>query len=201
LRLSFPPLLPFFYQNLQLRQQLTIQPTPVSSIIPSPTTDPTADWKTFVNTKYFYSFRYPQNHNVVGSGMDGSLPETKPGVTVLNFKADEFPNESRLSVSVFSDGKALNIRAQEHFDKIINYPVQTGKTEVVSEMTNTKFLGLGAFVFTLKGNLYIDGSSEGISEIRERKYVWVQRESTVYLIMVDESEATNQILSTFIFLD
>ena len=50
----------FVYQNLQLRQQLTVQltPTPVSSATPLPTPDPMDDWKTFSGKTF--SFKYPQ---------------------------------------------------------------------------------------------------------------------------------------------
>ena len=193
----------FVYQNIQLRQQLITSPAPTSSVIPSPTVDPTADWATFENTKYLYSFKYPSYLTVVGGGMDGSFPETKTDVVVIYNDAKNFPDEPRFSVGWVSDteGKTLEQRAREHFNKIVNYPNpnQKIKTEIVSGFSATKFLGLGAYTFTIKGNLYIDGSSEGISQERERQYIWVERESNCYLIRADGDDTINQILSTFKF--
>ncbi len=53
------------YQNYQLRQQLaqvqtqpSPSPTSVPTSSPSPTPDPTADWETYRNEEYRFSFKY-----------------------------------------------------------------------------------------------------------------------------------------------
>jgi hypothetical protein len=69
----------FGYQNYQLKQQIVNQqplltPTPVTTIVnnpivtsipitigvPTSATDPTANWKTYENKQYGFSFKYPQ---------------------------------------------------------------------------------------------------------------------------------------------
>lgn len=50
------------YQNMQFRKQISLlQPTPIASITPTvlPTTDPTANWKTYINNKYKYEIKFP----------------------------------------------------------------------------------------------------------------------------------------------
>lgn len=42
-------------------------PTPTVIIEPTPTPDPTADWKTYTNTKYGFSFKYPNEVINIGS--------------------------------------------------------------------------------------------------------------------------------------
>jgi hypothetical protein len=52
----------FAYQNWQLKQQISqVQPTPTPQITPTTTPDPTADWKTYTNSVYSYSFKYPND--------------------------------------------------------------------------------------------------------------------------------------------
>jgi len=56
-----------FIQNRQLQNQIVKPvnfpaPTPVSS--PAPAIDPTANWKTYTNTKFGVSFRYPLEWNL-----------------------------------------------------------------------------------------------------------------------------------------
>jgi hypothetical protein len=57
-----------YYQNIQLKNMLlsyqaqpAISPTPTVYQSPVPTTDPTADWKTYTNADYGYMVKYPQN--------------------------------------------------------------------------------------------------------------------------------------------
>ncbi len=52
----------------------TPQPTPASSVVPSSTSDETANWKTYTNTKYGYIIKYPDNWTLGGSG-PGQTPE------------------------------------------------------------------------------------------------------------------------------
>jgi hypothetical protein len=54
-----------YYQNQQLKNMLAnYQPQTTSPPIPVATADPTADWKTYTNTAYNYSFKYPNNWNL-----------------------------------------------------------------------------------------------------------------------------------------
>jgi len=53
--------------NLQLKSQ-NLTPTQSSILSPAPSIDPTANWKTYTNTKYGYSINYPDNLILGGSG-------------------------------------------------------------------------------------------------------------------------------------
>lgn len=60
--------------SLVLSQQKSQEPEAVSTVkpiasSPSPTTDPTADWKTYTNTKYNYSVNYPSGIKINGSSV------------------------------------------------------------------------------------------------------------------------------------
>jgi len=68
----------FVYQNLQLRQQLTVQltPTPVSS--PVPTIDPTASWTSYAIPEYGVSFKLPKNYGPLDYP-DGNVTKGEKG--------------------------------------------------------------------------------------------------------------------------
>ncbi len=51
-----------YYQNQQLKTMLASYQAPVVSATPTGTTDPTTDWKTYINTTYGYSIKHPQDY-------------------------------------------------------------------------------------------------------------------------------------------
>ena len=83
-----------------------IIPTPTQALIPTstPTLDPTADWKTYINQTYNYSIKYPQEINISLS----SEPEA------YNWISFEFPEKGKwtaqLIIDHFDNPNALNPR-------------------------------------------------------------------------------------------
>jgi hypothetical protein len=74
----------FVYQNMQLKRQITLpQKTPIASTTPTalPTTDPTANWKTYTDSKWSFSFKYP-------SGWTYKLGETNPITGLVTFNTN-----------------------------------------------------------------------------------------------------------------
>ena len=60
-----------YYQNQQLKSMLaSYQNTP--SPTPTATTDPTANWKTYTNDAYKFSFKYPGDLNIENNQVDTS---------------------------------------------------------------------------------------------------------------------------------
>ncbi len=58
------------YQNMQLQKQIiSLQSQPTPTPLPAETLvkegDPTANWKTYTNSKYNFTFKYPDNKRVV----------------------------------------------------------------------------------------------------------------------------------------
>jgi hypothetical protein len=54
-----------YYQNQQLKNMLAnYQSQATSPPIPAATADPTANWKTYTNTEYYYSLKYPNDWNL-----------------------------------------------------------------------------------------------------------------------------------------
>jgi len=55
------------YQNIQLKTQIIkSEPTPIASLTPTvlPSTDPTVDWKTYNDTKFNFSFKFPIRYKI-----------------------------------------------------------------------------------------------------------------------------------------
>lgn len=166
----------------------------------------TSNWKTFINTKYGYQFKYPTNYSVGQNGQSSEHPEISDAVVALNLSAKEAPDEPRFSVSIMDlNNQSLEQKAMEHFNKWGNYSIVTTypaeNNHVVSNFTKTNLNGKEAFMYTISGSYYDDGASEGISASRERQYVWVQNDAIAFLIRSDNVNPTDQILSTFKFTD
>ncbi len=58
-----------YYQNQQLKSMLATYQAP--SPTPTATPDPTANWKTYTDTKYNFTFKYPNNIREVEGGVSG----------------------------------------------------------------------------------------------------------------------------------
>jgi len=59
------------------------QPTPKPTLTPTPTQDPTTTWKTYTNTKYKYTLKYPQTWYV----------SSLPGTDLVTFNEPLFSSE------------------------------------------------------------------------------------------------------------
>jgi len=61
LAVAFTSILIIFSPSSQKTSVPSPTPSPILTEPISPTTDPTADWKTYINDKWGYSFKYPSN--------------------------------------------------------------------------------------------------------------------------------------------
>ena len=78
-----------------LKPQPIPSPTPLAVIKPTPTSDLTANWKTYTNTKYGYSFKYPSSFFV--------REETTGGILYVDLK-DSSGSEFRFESSSGPNG-------------------------------------------------------------------------------------------------
>lgn len=103
-----------FYQNLQLKKQL-VQNIPSQSPSPElqtllPTPDPTADWISYINTKYNYSFRYPSGF-ILETSLPGIAPKTTP---------DENSKYFDLMGGKLNPDENIYVQASDYFAILIN---------------------------------------------------------------------------------
>src|SRR4030042_3463194 len=72
----------FVYQNYQLKKSIP-RATPASeTTTPSPTSESTENWKTHINTKYGFTFRYPLTWEDFGDGDSSGYFKTESNNTI-----------------------------------------------------------------------------------------------------------------------
>jgi hypothetical protein len=85
------------YVLLQARtmyQQTLPIASPAPSSTPLASADPTADWQTYTNNKYNFSFKYPKNFDYLTEDEDFANGDYKGVVIVQNFPRTKTPNYS-----------------------------------------------------------------------------------------------------------
>jgi len=171
-----------YYQNQQLKKQLAgyqTQPTP------SPTFDPTADWKTYTNHTHNISFRYSPSWNLtenVGQVEDNKTYNTKVGLSKGNALITMYLNLNGIGgIPQTYEGKSFILDGHNlyQFNKVNSY-------------NNTKEVGVSDSLTTL-----------GVFKINDITYSII----IAYLADYEKSNEENllrefdQILSTFKFMD
>lgn len=198
----------YAFKSGQLKTNLAPSaPTPnvTDTKTTTPTENPQASWKTFTNTKYNFQFNYPSDYSVGQNGINSDNPELSGGVFAGNYSAKDFPDEPRFTASVDLRPGSLEQKARNFFNKWSNFSAESGypatNNSVVSDFEKTTFDGKSAFMYTISGSYYSDGSAEGLSANRQRKYIWVQNGNNTFIIRADNVPPTDQMLTTFKFLD
>jgi len=190
----------FTLQNLQLRKKVLrlesrTAPTPILTEIPTPTpiTDPTANWASYINNFEDYSIKYPETWfinpaSAEGNGTDLSdvdlkIPQNLPKpdntdhirVNIIAFNA---PN-----VISLEEWLKVNDKGKVYSESSVNLG---GTNALVREESNSDFLQLG--------------------EISKAQAIYLIHQNKVYRIMTFPPDSKHksvfdQILSTFKFLE
>jgi hypothetical protein len=104
----------------------TIQPT--ISPIPTPTIDPTVDWKTYINSEYGYSFQYPQdwkfsftkpqNFKYPSVAILSKDDPSQPKVAITSDDPNKFMASYTILIQV--DNNPKNLSAKDYFLKDVS---------------------------------------------------------------------------------
>lgn len=194
--------------------QIVINPTTIPTTTlptePNPTINPMADWKTYINTKFNYEIKYPEQYAIDETGMSGGDINKAFGISV--YKDTKTNIESpRFAVNIRQDKLDFFTIASQHFNKIsVNKLTESERniaeknlgyalvnSEIIQPLTKTALLGLEAYTYTIKGNFVDNGLEEYSVPIEIHKYVWLQRNDLYILISFTDVAPLNQILSTF----
>lgn len=138
--------------------QLQVQPTPTpqSTEIPSPTLDPTANWKTFVNTTFKYLLKYPQTWLVSAKGnVDPTTFDMPIFESKCNYEKGELCQQIYVEATRNSDPADLNPTFVKNDDIVTNTQNLKidGETAKIFEHFQTNYQGVpGIFRYVILTN-------------------------------------------------
>ena len=174
-----------YYQNQQLKSMLASYQVPVVSPTPTATTDPTADWKTYINEKGKFTFKYPDDvtienqkniSNTVGIGITDTVKafNSSGGSSGIPYFINIEYNQPLNKNSTTPDGLKIDNQQEINVDGKV-------ATQYVYEVTK---LQVGFDVGDKTENIFIKNNS-----------------NSILIQLTDYTKLTlfNQILSTFKF--
>jgi hypothetical protein len=193
-----------YYQNQQLKSMLATYQTQPSPI-PTATADPIANWKTFTNTKYSYSFKYPTNFTVNTEG--NSDPTTANGILIAD---DCNYNLGQRCLQGFIDTTTPFKRDNKLSDYFVYAPGQTPTLLSEKQITIDNETALAREIYD--NNHYYSSTEKGMVDYD----IYVVHSGTVFALTFREEGKdqaqiksiqdwqkkmiVDQILSTFKFL-
>lgn len=209
----------FGYQNYQLRRELADQqPLPssmaVSSPVPivpsTPPVDPTTDWETYTNTKYSYSFNYPQQYNIRNNNAEGYDNNIATSAQLDVFNSDAEPTlvvavtteQTNQDFDTYANNLFSTISTFEFPQSDKDYKNPLGSIEdnsVVTPIKNEVFNGINARTFTIKGN-FIGTVGLPTKSPLTTKYVLFNSNSMIYIVkLLNPTSDTESLINTFEF--
>ena len=175
----------FAYRYFQLKQQFSeTLPIPTSKITtipspllsPQPTIDPTANWKTYTNTTYGFSLKYPHDWKI--------LYDAQP---------DPTGNPTKHSVELGKDNSTLVSVTMLKSDQFQSFESLSGILNLPS----------GTAIITSSSEINIDGSRAlyVVQNNNREGVIFLDVDNNMITIEVDSENKIilNQILSTFKF--
>ncbi|GIW61985.1 MAG: hypothetical protein KatS3mg089_0837 [Patescibacteria group bacterium] len=183
------------YYALQMEQIKNIRKVPPSTSTPTPTTDPTANWKTYQNSEYEFSFNYPSNLVV--------QEEKKEEYNIINLSSaykPPFSDHVSIRLLVYPD---VETGLKVWIDKYVIQELPSGKRgSIVSGEISSYKNGI------INGYSFIGGKKS------MDKYIVFKEKNDIYVVVLtgadtgssykDNKKAESlldQILSTFKFFD
>lgn len=188
------------YKFGQRQAQPAAQPTPTPEVVATPTPDPTANWKTYIDTVYNYSIKYPPDwyHRPTPTEGFGGV------ATFANYDPEEASKEVgrpvpedkikiQIGVSIHSLKSGQTLR--EWLDEKEKEEEGMSQLEVISYSE----IIIGENIEAIQKTITIGGASI--------QTIYFTRDSEVYFISGSSSSLTtfsstfNLMLSTFRFLE
>lgn len=163
------------YQNMQLQTQikemnLVLYETTSELIIPSVTADPTANWKTYNNTKYGFQFKYP---SAFSTEVLAAVGQSEADVNSRNF-------------IVYKSGAANNYE-----ERYLNFEVTQAEPSYQGSITKMNLNGIDVKKISLP-NVPFDIYS---IQLKDGSFLEIYVSNNL-----ERQSLANQILSTFTFI-
>ncbi|MDO8639116.1 MAG: hypothetical protein Q7R43_06075 [Candidatus Daviesbacteria bacterium] len=178
------------YQN-QVKPVPIVAPQPIAQTSTSP--DETANWKTYTNTKYGYSIKYPNDWHIILPGKDGDK-----SINIQNYSESEITQQEQQSMSLNPDKLSVTIGVYDekaiHSISLDNWLKTNGHyvSTIYGSPTSTEYIevsGLKILKLLYQNSLQFYILSNGKNVF----YVYYTPNNTSLI------NTFNQILSTFRF--
>lgn len=166
-------------KNSQPATENIIQTTPIPS--PIPTTDPTSNWKTYTNTKYGYSIKYPSDLFVKDF-------ETATSFTSEPYPTGEGPGPLDL-IEIASKGNYVNNTFNALFKANQGEDVLEAHSAIdvqVTKLRNTKF-GTYDAVEYIRDGLTPPKSDLGRGPIGYEHHVLIKKNDQEFIDLINQS--------------
>lgn len=183
----------FLSQKSTVNPPIPAEPT-IEATVPTPTTDPTADWKTYTNTKYKFSFKYPSEVFFQGkTDSDYIFLESDKNFVMPLGGWDSQPTDIEISI----DQNSKNLTFSEKVNSIKKLLDNTSVSE--SEIALSSSIGK-----------QISGQGASETPLQESRWIFIILKIPNINKFVDISliesgkfniNTFNQILSTFKFTE
>jgi hypothetical protein len=208
-----------YYQNIQLKNMLAgyqtqpaISPTPATyqSPIPSTTTNPIINWKTYTNTKYSYNFQYPQQYNIKNNNAEGYDNNIATSAQLEVFNPISEPTlvfavnaeQTNQDFATYSNTLFTTISTFKFPQSDKDYKNPLGSIEdnsVIAPIKKETINNMSAYTFTIRGN-FIGTAGLPTKNPLTIKYVLFNSKGKMFILKVlNPTTDTNLLLSSFKF--
>lgn len=200
------------YKNYFASSPVALPQPTAQVVVPTATPDPTANWKTYTNSVYNYSVKYPSDFTIFENGMGGGDIQKATAIFITS-SGNKKVESPALGITVRSDTSTLESVATKHYQKLITNILTESEKQTASKnlgyavsdnkatnvITTSTFLGFPSFQFTINGSTIDDGASEYGVPSETHHYIWFEANKKFFLISFTKTTIMDQILSTFKF--
>lgn len=191
------------------QQPVAIQPT-ATPTAPTSTNDSTVDWKTYTNTRYSYSFQYPQQYNIKNNNAEGYDNNTATSAQLEVFNPSGEPtlvfSVSAEQVSgdfaTYANTLYTTISTFKFPQSDKDYKNPLGSIEnnsVVAPIKKETVNNMSAYTFTIEGN-FIGTAGLPTKNPLTIKYVLFNSKGMMFILKVLNPTAdTDLLLNSFKF--
>jgi hypothetical protein len=168
----------FAINNIYNLSNYSKKSTPTSvSKISTPTPDPTANWKTYTDSKYGYSIKYPTQ-------WDANLPPVGHGILI-----GQGPNENQITIGIFSTKNATMANSCKQTQQILLDNIPASRCNFAQQISEERGVAYNPPI--ISKTIYIEA-------LHNNQYYSVSLSSDQ---TSDKFKYFDQILSTFKFTD
>ena len=171
----------------------------VSTPVTTPTLDPTANWKTLVNTTGKFSIKYPNTFTALGSGIE--VDETTANEIIISQNPNDSTNNLP-TIHIDAVDKKDTVYKDMPLKDIVQADFEANKANknvlmgTISDIKSTTFAGEPAYNFEMESKGFSGEWHGFMSYTGINKVLEFEHEGTHFTIVYTKNSEFEQILST-----